>query len=147
MLIKCSEAGSSFLENNKGNAAAVCCSAGSNQDQKNKKTKKKAGRGFLPFFASLEPLFASHCFFFFAKSFYLRNFVSTIGFFNIKYSCRLATSRPLILFVIRSPSCCHKFSHTCQLSWIDYYTNLQVSRTGHHISRINSSFELFCALV
>ena len=90
-----------------------------------------------------EPLF----FFFFAKSFYLRNFVSTIGFFNIKHSCRLATSRPLILFVIRSPSRCHKFSHTCQLSWIDYYTNLQVSRTGHHISRINSSFELFCALV
>ena len=28
-----------------------------------------------------------------------------------------------------------------------YDTNLPVSRTGHHISRIKSSFELFCALV
>ena len=147
MWIKCSEAGSSFLENNKGNAAAVCCSAGSNQDQKNKKTKKKPAGDFCHFLRASSLFLRATVFFFFAKSFYLRNFVSTIGFFNIKHSCRLATSRPLILFVIRSPSCCHKFSHTCQLSWIDYYTNLQVSRTGHHISRINSSFELFCALV
>ena len=106
---------------------------------KKTKTERKTVRGFLPFFASLEPLFASHCFFFYAKSFYFRNLVSAIGFFNIKHSCRLATSRPLILFVISS--------RTRQLSQIDYYTNLQVSRTGHHISRIKSSFELFCALV
>ena len=44
------------------------------------------------------------------------------------------------------------FSHTCQLSRIirespGYGTNLPVSRTGHHISRIKSSFELLCALV
>ena len=28
-----------------------------------------------------------------------------------------------------------------------YDTSLPVSRTGHHISRVKSSFELFCALV
>ena len=42
--------------------------------------------------------------------------------------------------------------HTCQLSRIiresaGYDTNLPVSRTGRFISRIKSSFELFCALV
>ena len=41
---------------------------------------------------------------------------------------------------------------TCQLSRImrespRYDTNLPVSRTGHHISRIKSSLEFFCALV
>ena len=71
----------------------------------------------------ISEFFASHCFFFFAKSFYFRNFVSTIGFFNIKHSCRLATSRPL------------KSSRTCH------------TRTDHRISRIKSSFELLCALV
>ena len=29
----------------------------------------------------------------------------------------------------------------------EYDTNLPVSRTGHHISRIKSSFELSCVLV
>ena len=47
-----------------------------------------------------------------------------------------------------SPFCIH----TCQLSRIirespTYDTNLPVSRTGHHISRIKSSLEFFCALV
>ena len=42
--------------------------------------------------------------------------------------------------------------HTCQPSRIirespAYDTNLPVSRTGRFISRIKSSFELFCALV
>ena len=42
--------------------------------------------------------------------------------------------------------------HTCQLSRIirespRYDINLPVSRTGHHISRIKSSFEFFYALV
>ena len=42
--------------------------------------------------------------------------------------------------------------HTCQPSRIirespGYDTNLLVSRTGRFISRIKSSFELFCALV
>ena len=42
--------------------------------------------------------------------------------------------------------------HTCQLSQIirkspGYDTDLPLSRTGHHISRIKSSFKLFCALV
>ena len=44
------------------------------------------------------------------------------------------------------------YDHTCQLSRIirespRYDANLPVSRTGHHISRIKSSFEFFCALV
>ena len=43
-------------------------------------------------------------------------------------------------------------AHTCQLSRIirespGYDTNLPVSRTGHHIFQIKSSFEIFCALV
>ena len=42
--------------------------------------------------------------------------------------------------------------HTCQLSRIirespEYDNNLPVSRTGHPISRIKSSYELFCALI
>ena len=42
--------------------------------------------------------------------------------------------------------------HTCQLSRIireypGYDNNLPVSRTGHQISRIKSSYELFCALI
>ena len=44
------------------------------------------------------------------------------------------------------------FIHTCQLSRIireypGYDNNLPVSRTGHQISRIKSSYELFCALI
>ena len=35
--------------------------------------------------------------------------------------------------------------HTCQLSRYD--NNLPVSRIGHQISRIKSSYELFCALI
>ena len=42
--------------------------------------------------------------------------------------------------------------HTCQLSRIiwespEYGIDLPLSRTGHHISRIKSSLELFCALL
>ena len=53
-------------------------------------------------------------------------------------------SRNLVFFQIQL--------HTCQPSRIirespGYDTNLPVSRTGRFISRIKSSFELFCALV
>ena len=42
--------------------------------------------------------------------------------------------------------------HTCQPSWIiraspGYGTDLPLPRTGHHIPRIKSSFELFCAFI
>ena len=42
--------------------------------------------------------------------------------------------------------------HTCQPSWIiraspRYGTDLPLPRTGHHIPRIKSSFELFCAFI
>ena len=53
-----------------------------------------------------------------------------------------------VIVICWSESCLH----TCQPSRImrespEYDTNLPVSRTGRFISRIKSSFELFCALV
>ena len=96
---------------------------------------------------------------------------SHVARLNFKTSC-VSVYKCLSLivgFALTVPICwprevvsCHDFilhtvatfwaMHTCQLSRIiwespGYDTNLPVSRTGHHISRIKSSFELFCALV
>ena len=38
-------------------------------------------------------------------------------------------------------------SNTIHANSPGYGTDLHLSRMGHHISRIKSSFELFCALV
>ena len=43
--------------------------------------------------------------------------------------------------------CGHLAMTDTPITYIGYGTDLPLSRTGHHISRIKSSFELFCALI